>query len=163
MSQSTPDRASQRLWNFCRQIRHRHAEATRTVLFGLVGLSGMAIDLVTLSLLLPIAGFSTARAAAILLAMTWNFSLNRAVTFQTESRDSIFRQYWRFVVSCSIGAAINWTVSLRLASNVPLCQEHVLLSAVGGVLAGFLLNFQLCRRWVFRKTDHQTVPAETAS
>lgn len=161
MSRSSPDHYSQRPGHFCRQIRHRHTEVTRTVLFGLVGLSGMAIDLAALYLLLSIAGFSTARAAAILLAMTWNFALNRAVTFRTESRDSIFRQYWRFVVSCSIGAAVNWTVSLLLASNVAICQEHVLLSAMGGVLAGFLLNFQLCRRWVFRTTNHQSVAAET--
>lgn len=156
------NRFRHRLWTRCCGIRDRHAEKTRTLLFGLVGLSGMAIDLSMLYLLLSITGFSIARAASILVAMTWNFALNRAITFRSESQDSIFQQYWRFVVSCSLGATVNWSVSLILSQYVAVFEQHALLSATAGILSGFLLNFQLCRRWVFRKADHRTV-AESIS
>jgi dolichol-phosphate mannosyltransferase len=149
MSRSTQNDFVGTLLQRCHQLRSDYAELTRAVLFGLVGLSGMVIDLGTLYLLIPAVGFATARAIAIGIAMTWNFALNRAVTFRSKTHDSLLRQYWRFVLSCSLGAAVNWSVSLLLASTVAICREHVLLSAVGGVLAGFLLNFQLCRRWVF--------------
>lgn len=149
MSRSTQNDSVGNLLQRCRQFRSDNAELTRAILFGLVGVSGMLIDLGTLYLLTPAAGFPTARAIAIGIAMTWNFVLNRAVTFRSETHDSLLQQYWRFIFSCSLGAAVNWSVSLLLASTVAICREHVLLSAVGGVLAGFLLNFQLCRRWVF--------------
>lgn len=109
----------------------------------------MAVDLGTLSLLLPLTGFAVARAAGIGIAMIWNFGCNRAITFRDAADGSLLLQFWRFVVSCSLGATINWSTSLLLAANVLLFREHVLLSAVAGVAAGYLLNFQLCRRWVF--------------
>jgi len=153
MSRSTQNDFVGKLLQRCHQVRKDYAELTRALLFGLVGLSGMLIDLGTLYLLIPATGFAAARAIAIVIAMTWNFVLNRAVTFRSETHDSLLQQYWRFVFSCSLGAAVNWSVSLLLAANVAICREHVLLSAVGGVLAGFLLNFQLCRRWVFGSSE----------
>lgn len=150
MSGSTQSSLVDSLLHRFRRARDNHAELTRAITFGLVGLSGMAVDLSALKFLLPNTGFATARAIAIILAMTWNFFLNRAITFRTETEGSLLRQYWRFVFSCSLGAAINWSVSLLLTSSIEICREHVMLSAVGGVLAGFLLNFQLCRRWVFK-------------
>ena len=137
------------LLQFCRQTRISYAGARRFVLFGLVGASGMAVDLGVLSFLLPLTSYSIARAVAIGVAMTWNFGCNRAITFRDVAEGSLLLQFWRFVVSCSVGAAVNWSASLLLAAKVPFFREHVLLSAVAGVALGYLLNFQLCRRWVF--------------
>ncbi len=137
------------LLQFRRQTRISYSDVRRFVLFGLVGVSGMAVDLGVLSLLLPLTSYSVARAAAIGIAMTWNFGCNRAITFRDVAEGSLLLQYWRFVVSCSVGAAINWSASLLLAEKIPFFREHVLLSAVAGVALGYLLNFQLCRRWVF--------------
>jgi len=161
MSGSTQSSFLGRLLHQYRQVRANNAELSRAILFGLVGLSGMLVDLGALYVLLPGIGYASSRAIAIILAMTWNFSLNRAITFQSDSDDSLFRQYWRFVVSCSLGAAINWSVSLLLASKVEICQKHVFLSAIGGVLASFLLNFQLCRRWVFKARCTSQLPIPT--
>ncbi|MFT5092796.1 MAG: putative flippase GtrA [Porticoccaceae bacterium] len=130
--------------------RNNYAKLTRFVLFGCVGLSGMLVDLGVLYAVLPLTGLPAGRAIAIAVAMTWNFICNRAVTFQSDAAESSWHQYWRFVASCSVGAAINWSTSLALATYVAVFRENVLLSAVAGVLAGFLLNFQLCSRWVFR-------------
>ncbi len=131
--------------------RSNYAQLTRFVLFGCVGLSGMVVDLGVLYVLIPFTGLAVGRAMAIAVAMTWNFVCNRAITFQSDTTLSPWNQYWRYIASCSVGAAINWSTSLALATYVAVFREHVLLSAVAGVLAGFLLNFQLCSRWVFRE------------
>lgn len=137
------------LLQFRRQTRASYADVRRFVLFGLVGVSGMAVDLGVLSFLLPLTSNSVSRAVAIGVAMTWNFGCNRAITFRDVAEGSLLLQYWRFVVSCSVGAAINWSASLLLAEKVPFFREHFLLSASAGIALGYLLNFQLCRRWVF--------------
>ena len=128
-------------------------ELRRFFLFGVVGASGMGVDLGILSLLLPLTGFAVARAVAIGVAMTWNFGCNRAITFRDAADCSLLHQFWRFVVSCSLGAAINWSTSLLLVSYSLFFREHVLLSAAAGVAAGYVLNFELCRRWVFGATQ----------
>ncbi len=131
--------------------RSNDAQLTRFVIFGCVGLSGMVVDLGVLYVLFSFTGLAVGRAIAIAVAMTWNFVCNRAITFQSDTTLSPWNQYWRYIASCSVGAAINWSTSLALATYVAVFREHVLLSAVAGVLAGFLLNFQLCSRWVFRE------------
>ncbi len=137
------------LLQFRRHTRISYSDLRRFVLFGVVGVSGMVVDLGVLSCLLPLASYSISRAVAIGVAMTWNFGCNRAITFRDVADGALLLQYWRFVVSCSVGATINWSASLLLASKIPFFREHVLLSAVAGVALGYLLNFQLCRRWVF--------------
>tara|TARA_R110002072_G_C7978936_1_gene535990 strand:+ start:13599 stop:14183 length:585 start_codon:yes stop_codon:yes gene_type:complete len=132
-------------------VRVNYAQLTRFVLFGCVGLSGMVVDLGVLYVLFPFTGLAAGRAVAIAVAMTWNFVCNRVITFQSDTTLSPWSQYWRYVASCSVGAAINWSTSLALVSCIAVFREHVLLSAVAGVLAGFLLNFQLCSRWVFHE------------
>jgi len=138
-----------RILDLYQRTRSNYSDLIRFLNFGLVGASGMAVDLSVLSFLLPLTSYSVARAAAIGVAMTWNFGCNRAITFRDVADGSLLLQFWRFVVSCSVGAAINWSASLLLAAKVPFFREHVLLSAVVGVALGYLLNFQLCRRWVF--------------
>ncbi|MHC4876612.1 MAG: GtrA family protein [Planctomycetota bacterium] len=101
------------------------------------------------SLLTSVTSYPVARAAAIGVAMIWNFGCNRAITFRDAAEGPLLQQFWRFVVSCSLGAVVNWSTSLLLVSKIAFFREHVLLSAVAGVAAGYLLNFQLCRRWVF--------------
>lgn len=131
------------------RTRSSSADLIRFLHFGIVGASGMAVDLGVLSLLTSVTSYPVARAAAIGVAMIWNFGCNRAITFRDAAEGPLLQQFWRFVVSCSLGAVVNWSTSLLLVSKIAFFREHVLLSAVAGVAAGYLLNFQLCRRWVF--------------
>ncbi len=131
------------------RTRSNYSDLIRFLNFGMVGASGMAVDLGVLSLLASVTTYPVARAAAIGVAMIWNFGCNRAITFRDATEGSLLQQFWRFIVSCSLGAVVNWSTSLLLVSKVAFFREHVLLSAVAGVAAGYLLNFQLCRRWVF--------------
>lgn len=138
-----------------RRTRISTGDLRRLVLFGMVGASGMVVDLGMLHLLHAALGFPMARAAAIGTAMVWNFGGNRLVTFRDSPEASLLRQFWKFTVSCSLGATVNWSISLLLAEKVAFFRGQILLCALAGVAAGYLLNFQLCRRWVFGGTALQ--------
>jgi dolichol-phosphate mannosyltransferase len=117
-----------------------------------VGATGMVVDLGLLAVLLH-AGieFYLARAAAIWVAMTWNFAGNRLITFSDREREGILWQYSRFVASCSLGAAVSWLVSVGLERWLPAFAFQPYVCAVAGIAAGLLVNFTLARHWVFRR------------
>ncbi len=95
----------------------------RPLLFALVGCSGMVVDLVSLHFLLRVASLAVSRALAIWLAMTWNFWLNRRLTFSYARSGSLVRQYLLFALACSAGAITNWTVTLLLSGRVGLLRR----------------------------------------
>jgi dolichol-phosphate mannosyltransferase len=141
-----------------RLFEYRWGSVLRPAQFALVGLSGVAVDLLCFALLgawLPLAG---ARAVAIWLAMTWNFVLNRRLTFSAfRSHKPWWVQYPLFCGACLAGALINWSVSLGLCRMSQWFDDHRSFAAVAGVAAGFVLNYCFCRRFVFRKSIQRPV------
>lgn len=121
--------------------------------FILVGASGMVLDLsmYALWLGLQIVPLPVARGLAIWMAMTWNFWLNRTVTFSFSKNEPWWRQYLAFCSSCLVGAIVNWGASLWLTQSFPFFESHKLTAAAVGVVAGTLFNFTLCRVIVFQK------------
>lgn len=119
--------------------------------FILVGASGMVVDLSAFALLLQATPLSVARGLAIWTAMTWNFWLNRTVTFSFAKNEPWWRQYMAFCGSCAVGAIVNWGASLWLTQSVPFFAAHKLTAAAVGVVAGTAFNFILCRVVVFQK------------
>ena len=119
--------------------------------FILVGASGMVVDLSAFALLLQATPLSVARGLANWTAMTWNFWLNRTVTFSFAKTEPWWRQYVAFCGSCSVGALVNWGASLWLTQSVPFFEAHKLTAAAVGVVAGTAFNFILCRVVVFQK------------
>ena len=74
--------------------------------FCLVGASGMAVDLLIYALLLR-AGVAlpVARALAIFIAMSWNFALNRRVSFSgSRFGRPMIEQYFLWLASSGLGA-----------------------------------------------------------
>jgi len=96
-----------------------------------------------------VASLAVSRALAIWLAMTWNFWLNRRLTFSYARSGSLVRQYFLFALACSVGAITNWTVTLLLSAGSGFFAEHRLLAAAVGVAAGASLNYVLSSRAVF--------------
>lgn len=141
--------------NYLRHLARLYAFRFPTCLqfarFGLVGLSGMAVDLTVLWLLLA-AGVSlpVASVVAIWIAMTSNFLGNRAWTFAGARRHAWLRQYAAFCGSCLAGGLLNWTTRVLLWQFIPFFSEHELAAAAAGVAAGTMSNFTLCRLVVFR-------------
>src|SRR4051812_22759877 len=76
--------------------------------FGLVGCSGMGVDLLALMLLRMCLPFAMARGVAIWFAMTWNFLLNRRFTFAAARDESALRQYPLYCGSGLGGALVSW-------------------------------------------------------
>jgi dolichol-phosphate mannosyltransferase len=115
--------------------------------FLVVGLSGLVVNLGVLTLLLQ-AGFAQrpAVASAIAVSMLWNFVLNRRFSFSYAREQSIVRQFFGFVAACSVGAVVNYFVTLRLWEALQYKQ----LAAFGGVLAGTAFNFIASRFVIFR-------------
>jgi putative flippase GtrA len=95
--------------------------------------------------------FAVQRVAGIGAALVWNFLGNRRWTFADARQESAWGQFMKFVAACSLGACVNWGVSLACFHGVWPFTGRVLRSALAGVLAGTAFNFILCRWWAFRQ------------
>jgi dolichol-phosphate mannosyltransferase len=112
----------------------------RFLLFGLVGCSGIAINLAVLAVLLAQdVGFAEAQTVAILTAMTSNYSLNNALTY----RDRRLRG-WRFLTGlvsfaalCSLGVVAGVGVSTLLYQ----AGTSWWLAGIAGAAMGALWNY----------------------
>jgi dolichol-phosphate mannosyltransferase len=132
--------------------RVREFPARGFIKFCLVGSSGVVVDLSVYRLLLhfhlPNPG---ARAAAILVAMTCNFLLNRNWTFRDSGDRSAWAQFPRYVFSSALGAVVSWSVSMALSHGVRFFHSHLMPAALAGIAAGTLTNFLLASKWVFAR------------
>jgi dolichol-phosphate mannosyltransferase len=141
-------------FNYLRHLRrlygHRYPNLTWFALFAAVGLSGMAVDLAAYAALLKVLPLPAAAALAIWTAMTWNFLLNRHVTFGNVTPRRPWQwQYLAYCASCLFGAVLNWSTRFGLSVLTETFADHPLWSAAAGVLAGTASNFLLCRFMVF--------------
>ena len=138
--------------------------------FCLVGGTGTVVDLSVYKLLLmalvPKAGAALAlsRGLAIWVAMTWNFFLNRRLTFSHSRSDKALPQYGRFVLACSLGALVNWSIGVSLPLKAAFFDSHRMYAAAVGILVGLVFNYALSRYWAFRRlahsAPHSTKPPE---
>lgn len=134
-----------------RLFRSRYPLIYRLVLFCLVGFTGVGVDLATFFTTLN-AGVNevAATALAVWVAMSWNFWLNRSVTFRDRRTGSIRNQYVRFCLSCLAGAVVNGCLRVWLMGmNWPVFSDP-LVAALTGIVAGTGFNFSFCNLFVFR-------------
>jgi len=139
--------------NYLRHLKrlydYKLGHLSRAAQFIMVGATGMAVDFAVFSLLLLTMTLGPARAVAIWAAMSWNFWLNRKITFADAPREPIARQYVLFCLACLAGAIVNWSVSIGLCAAAPFFDQHKLLAALLGVVSGTAFNYLLSCR-VFR-------------
>lgn len=117
--------------------------------FLVVGATGLVVNLVVLTAL-EWAGMSVpwAVALSIITAMLSNFALNRRFTFSDARHQNVWAQLAGFIGACSIGAAINYAVTLWIAHQTP--ELPIQVAALGGVVAGTAFNYLTSRFLVFR-------------
>ncbi|HOV60531.1 MAG TPA: glycosyltransferase family 2 protein [Candidatus Hydrogenedentes bacterium] len=119
--------------------------------FGLVGFLGTGVNLAVLTLLdwagLPI---RLSVALAILTAMVFNYFLNRWITFTEGPKGAIPRQLAAFIAACSVGAVVNYGVTLSVIAAWPFAARFPQVASVLGILAGLVFNYLASRFWVFR-------------
>jgi dolichol-phosphate mannosyltransferase len=173
----TDERA--RIWADFDDVRHlkrladdRFGNASRLLQFCLVGASGMVIDLSTYALfqwvfrhsalggrVAPVVGSLDLAASAVLavgLALIWNFSLNRRLTFNDARGGSVPRQFLAYALSNALAVTFNLTLRLGLPRYIGFFNRHRLVAAVVGVVLATGLSFSMSRWLVFRRrTPHR--------
>ncbi len=114
----------------------------KLVLFGLVGTSGIFVNLAALRALLAVgADFTHAAVIATVLAMISNFFLNNTLTYRDCRLTGwrAVRGLFSFMAVCGIGALVNVAVARDLYASTGMW----LLAGIAGAVVGALLNYGL--------------------
>jgi dolichol-phosphate mannosyltransferase len=128
--------------------------SSRLLLFGLVGASGVVVNLVALRLLLGVfevgtGGFVRAETIATALAMVSNFFLNNMLTYRDRRLAGwqAVRGLISFMVVCSLGAVVN----IAIARDVYAATGLWLVAGIAGAVAGALVNYSLTSVFTWRR------------
>jgi dolichol-phosphate mannosyltransferase len=152
----------------------RFGNASRLLQFCFVGASGMVVDLSCYALFqaifaqtnlmegmtAPIVGgplmLAVAAVMSISIALTWNFTINRRLTFNDARQGSIARQFLRYVLSNMLGIAVSLTLRLLLPNTLGFFHRHRLAAALVGIVAATGISFSMARWFVF---GHKPAPS----
>ena len=131
---------------------------TRFALFGTIGAAGVVVHMAVLSAFLAVFGgrfedqlvttFEAGQTFAALVAMTFNFALNNALTYADQrlrGPGPLVRGWTRFALTCSIGLLANVGVAAILVRE----GIHTYLAALAGILIGSVWNYALSSRFVW--------------
>jgi dolichol-phosphate mannosyltransferase len=123
----------------------------RLLCFVLVGAGGLVIDV---ACYLGLQGIGLEHRLARFLsfwpAVTWNWRLNRSLTFSERPRQPRVRQWGKFVASSLVGLSLNVGGYTTLTSFVDFFASRRLLALLLGVGLGTLVNFLLANFYVYR-------------
>jgi dolichol-phosphate mannosyltransferase len=167
-----------------RPLKHlldgRFGNLSRLVQFCVVGASGMVVDLTFYAffqLLLSytwlfnresrLFGFSwhlaIAAALSIGIALLWNFTLNRRLTFNDARRGSWLRQFFTYVLSNALAIALSFSLRLYLPTRIGFFARHKLAAAVVGIVAATGVSFSMSRWIVFTRRSDRKRSAQPAA
>jgi len=127
----------------------------RFIKFGIVGTSGIAINTGVLWLFKGVLGVPLAIAPifAIGTAVFSNFILNNYWTWNKNKhirKHTFIHRLWRYYLSASLGALINYSVLLLLTNYFGI---YYLIANLAGIFLGMISNFMLGEFWVFKSVD----------
>jgi dolichol-phosphate mannosyltransferase len=125
-----------------------HVVPTRFVLFAAVGISGVAVHLVTLRLMLMAAAFPVAQATATLVAMTSNFALNNLLTYRDKRLRGarFFTGLLSFYAVCAMGAVAN----VGIASVAFERHYSWWFAGLAGAMIGVVWNYAVSSVFTWR-------------
>lgn len=167
-----------------RPLKHvldgRYGSLSRLIQFCCVGASGMVVDLTFYAFfqwLLSLTWLATARSArlgfswhlaiaaalSIGIALLWNFTLNRRLTFNDARGGSWIRQFLTYALSNAIAIALSFSVRLYLPAKVAFFGRHRLAAAVVGIVAATGISFTTSRWIVFTRRPEPKRPAHVSS
>jgi putative flippase GtrA len=122
------------------------------LLFAGAGVGGFIVDTSILYLALEVGlGYFAGRAVSFLCAVWFTWKINRHFTFSTKSRESAWREWWRYLIAMSGGGTVNYlaysvvVVKLQGQPFLPIYAVAV------GSLAGMVVNFISAKWWVFNR------------
>jgi len=132
---------------------------SQLVQFLTVGGLGTAVNLVLLTTFLRLELSSRISvAASIVLSMAFNFVLNRRFSFSESRKDGWFKQFVGFMAACSVGALIQYVVTMRLMAMGRPFSRYPQIAALVGIAVATAFNFIASRYLVFR-ASHIRPPA----
>ena len=145
----------QQQFNYLRHLRrlyqHRFGSPVRLLFFGLVGASGFFIDMAGyLGLQQLGTEHRLARGLSFWPAVTWNWWLNRKMTFSDRQPRPHGRQWIEFVAGSLIGFAANWGSYMALTTFSDLFAHNRILAFIFGIGLGSIVNFLIVNRYVYR-------------
>jgi dolichol-phosphate mannosyltransferase len=123
----------------------------RFLMFGAVGISGIAVHLLILSLALSTLhlSFAWAQFSAVMVAMTWNFVINNQLTY----RDARLTG-WPFVggllmfyLACSMGSVGN----VGVASWIYSFHATAWLAGLAGAIIGSVFNYAISSALIWKR------------
>ena len=162
----------------------RFGNYSRLVQFCMVGASGMVVDLSFYALLQFLLSFTwlaqqesalfgepwhlaIAAAMSIAIALVWNFTLNRRLTFNDAHKGALGRQFLTYVLSNALAIVLSFSVRLYLPAHVDFFARHRLAAAVVGIVAATGVSFSMSRWLVFGRRSELTrtahFPLETSA
>ncbi len=131
---------------------HRFGNPARILSFGVVGTSGFLVDLAFyLGLQAFGVGHRLARFLSFWPAVSWNWWLNRRITFDGRPRPPPARQWARFVIASLVGLGVNVGSYLVLTGSVAVFIRHPLYAFVLGIVLGGGVNFLISTLLVYRR------------
>jgi dolichol-phosphate mannosyltransferase len=164
---------SERLgWKDLRPVKRildgRFGIYSRLVQFCIVGASGMVIDLTFYALLQFLLSFTwladrrsalfgstwhlaIAAGMSIAIALVWNFTLNRRLTFNDAHKGALLRQFFTYVLSNALAIVLSFSVRLLLPGHFGFFARHRLAAAVVGIVAATGISFSMARWLVFAR------------
>ncbi|MDG2002348.1 MAG: glycosyltransferase family 2 protein [Novosphingobium sp.] len=131
---------------------------TRFALFGTIGAMGVVVHMAVLALVLGFAGaslqggaitaFEIGQTLAALVAMSFNFVLNNALTYADKrltGTAALIKGWVKFGLTCSVGLLAN----VGVAAVLVRFGIHPYAAALTGIIIGSVWNFALSSRFVW--------------
>lgn len=123
----------------------------RFLMFGAVGVSGIAVHLLTLQYAISILHlpFAWAQFTAVMVAMTWNFVINNRLTYR-DARLTGWRWVtglFMFYLACSIGSVGN----VGVASWIYSFHATAWVAGLAGALMGAVFNYAISSALIWKR------------
>lgn len=124
----------------------------RFLMFGAVGVSGIAVHLLVLNFALSSLhlGFEWAQFTAVVIAMTWNFVINNRLTYRDARLAGwrFFRGLLLFYLACSIGTIGN----VGVASWIYSFHATAWVAGLVGAVIGSVFNYAISSALIWKRT-----------
>jgi len=128
-----------------------HIIPVRFITFSLVGVLGVIVHLLVLTLVYRHLGMSfiAGQTTATLVAMTSNFLMNNILTYRDMRLQGweLLRGWLSFTLVCSVGAIANVSIATYLFE----LKTFWITSAIAGVLVGAVWNYAVTAVYTWRK------------
>ncbi len=125
--------------------------SSKFMIFCFVGLTSAIIDLISFNLFFFFESpFIISRIFATLIAIIYNFSMNRNITFGAR-RHSIKKQAPRYLIIYGIAVLVGFTTSVIVFNTLGDGTLNANLASISGILISIPISFLGSLFWAFKK------------